>query len=63
MHTQGNGNTLRNDAKQTRRVTRAVYHIDFNIETLVSIASLFQTYFLCTIELTNLGRNADKTQT
>ncbi|XP_046459622.1 serine protease 41-like [Daphnia pulex] len=36
MHTQGNGNTLRNDAKQTRRVTRAVYHIDFNIETMVN---------------------------
>jgi hypothetical protein len=39
MHTQGDGNTLRNDAKQTRRVTRVVglYHIDFDVETMVSI--------------------------
>ncbi len=37
MHTQGDGNTLKNDAQQTRRVTRVVYHTNYNDKTLVSI--------------------------
>ncbi|EFX79659.1 hypothetical protein DAPPUDRAFT_104230 [Daphnia pulex] len=36
MHSQGDGNTLRDDAQQTRRITRVVYHIDFNMETMVN---------------------------
>jgi hypothetical protein len=41
MHTQGDGKTLKNDAQQTRRITRVVYHKDYNAKTLVSIASRF----------------------
>lgn len=41
MHTQGDGQTLKNDAQQTRRITRVVYHKDYNAKTLVSIASRF----------------------
>ncbi|EFX79656.1 hypothetical protein DAPPUDRAFT_225028 [Daphnia pulex] len=33
MHTQGDGNTFQNDAQQTRRVTRVVYHINYNKRT------------------------------
>ncbi|XP_046645978.1 chymotrypsinogen A-like isoform X3 [Daphnia pulicaria] len=36
MHTQGNGNDLKNDAQQTRRITRVVYHKDFNTKTAVN---------------------------
>jgi hypothetical protein len=38
----GMHNQTANDAKQIRRVTRVVYHIDYNRHTLViSIAGLF----------------------
>jgi hypothetical protein len=46
MHTQGNSNDLKNDAQQTRRITRVVYHKDFNTKTAVSIASLFFACFI-----------------
>ncbi|EFX79661.1 hypothetical protein DAPPUDRAFT_244721 [Daphnia pulex] len=36
MHTQGDGNTFQNDAQQTRRITRVVYHKNYNFETSVN---------------------------
>lgn len=37
MHTQGNLPDTFNDAQQTRRVSRVVYHKDYNDATAVSI--------------------------
>ena len=45
MHTQGHLNETFNDAQQTRKVTRVIYHKDYNEKTNVSILlRLFYIY-------------------